>query len=543
MGLGPVFSDLYENNVTQKNYALTYPLNILHEAYKNRSATRVHIAQRLVEELLPYKFNVVIEKNLNTLQNLLEKYQEEVIIVKAIDTIKRSRTGKYYNDVLEKLETYLYESDKSKRRILIDSLKPYAYEPIVRETMKALIKFEDEKSLYLVNENQNFNIKPIYSFVYFDNELKETYFFSNLGKVYSVGKELKVLTEEEIAKLPRTFLQMNEYIQRPNIRINNQSLVISLANSTIEFMVNENKENEAYLNNVKISTTQPYEYLIQSGLFGQGTINELSIIGKIWDNLDTLIEMDFGKNIMSKSNLGLSSSIFKIDEKFYVHRKNLLQNYNEVTEGLNGLQARNAILEFMKFDITESLFEYLEGTEAEIAKFKNDQKIIQKDIQTITEEIAKIDNAINNPTIGPAEELTKVRESLVDEIEFLKGKYNELSEEINKINSPELNEDENELKSGDMVKIKGSEMTGSVMSINTVTKSVSILTDKGETIEVTMADIEKITDEIIKDLDDIEKKAKDVEKTEVAENEELKGEEELTEGERLFGHLKKEKSK
>ena len=188
----------------------------------------------------------------------------------------------------------------------------------------------------------------------------------------------------------------------------------------------------------------------------------------------------------------------------------------------------------MKYDITENLYEYLQGPEAEIGKLRNDQRVIEADILNITNQIAKIDGAMRDPIVGANEELIKIKEALADEIGFLKGKYNEISEDINnlgKANDIDINEKE-DLRPGSHIKLKSSGKVGTITAINTVTKSATILSDDGETIEVTITDIEQIDDKIAKGLDDLEKKAKDVEKASMGG--------EQSEGQKFFGEFSKQ---
>ena len=51
--------------------------------------------------------------------------------------------------------------------------------------------------------------------------------------------------------------------------------------------------------------------------------------------------------LLLSSEVGLSATIFRLDEKFYVHKYNPGMRINEFKEG-TGLQIRNSIYEFMK---------------------------------------------------------------------------------------------------------------------------------------------------------------------------------------------------
>jgi hypothetical protein len=215
--------------------------------------------------------------------------------------------------------------------------------------------------------------------------LVKNYYFSNLGSFFVKNEvEFKILEQHEVDQLPVTFREMNYYISKPNVTISKNRMSIVLDRGTVEFTMN-NDVKESYLNGIKING-DPYQYLIQSGLYGNVS-QELQTINKIWEHFETLIEIDFGKNILTNTYKGVSGTIFKLDEGFFVQLRDIASNKFKMLKNINGLQARNEIFEFMRYDITESLYEYLEGPTAEIAKLREEQSNDEKNIIKLTNEI------------------------------------------------------------------------------------------------------------------------------------------------------------
>lgn len=529
MGLNEAFIAIDSSNILKEAPRAKYLINNLRESFYTKSADSIYIAETLLNALAPFAYNPIIESVLSKIAGIFESYQEDILLFKTIKNLTSGKHGQMYNQLAESIYNYIIEGNYKNRRQLIAEMQKYSFEGTVRESLKHLVKYQNDSSLYVVNENNNFKVQPIHSFVYFDPSNPNNYYFYTLGSVYEYNSsnELRQLSENEIKDLPTTFKNINAYINRPNVSLNNNSLKINLQNGNIEFIVNEDKENEAYFNGIKI-TGSPYKYLLESGLFGMGSQEDLTIINKIWENLNLLTEIDFGKNIISNIQNGVSSTIFKLGEEFSVHTRNVLERKFNFANELNGLQARNYILEFMKYDIRESLYEYLDGPESNIAKIKNDQRIIENDIQNIKNQILKIDNAMGDVLVGKNSELMEIKEALTDEIEFLRGKYNELNESINNLEHV-VTEDVEEFRTGATVRIKNSGVVGDIVAINTVTGVVSVLTDEGDTIETTISEIEIIDGSVAKDLDDIKAKGSLADGT-------VK---ETSEGEQLFGYLRK----
>jgi preprotein translocase subunit YajC len=420
--------------------------------------------------------------------------------------MKASKYSSKFNNIIDLLEEHFYE--KKSRRSLIEKMKIYSYDPNVMEAMKRIAKYENDDSMFLVNENKAYDINNVYSFIYIDSEVSEDMKFYTNGRYFNFnGTELTQLDESEKLVLPETFKVINEFINNDYVKVTENKVLININNSQILLEIRDNLSNRAFLNNVEI-TNDVYKNLMESKLFNPLHYSDLSKIKKVWENLDTLINIDIAQEIRSKQGFS-KATIFKVNEKFYLLKSDPQQRISIFEKNINGLQLRNSLFEFMKYDISEKLFDYLKGPAKEIGQLKEKQSQIQTKINELHQKLIQIDEQVKADILlndsKSIETINKLKIIIEDEINKLKSEYFSLEESINEISN--ISEDDNALKAGDTVRIKNSGIIGKVTAINTVTKEISILDDEGNTISASLDDIEKIDGEIAQNLTDIEAKA------------------------------------
>jgi hypothetical protein len=505
MKLEKSFNDIFESEAFKKNVQIQYPLNGLYKNYKNGVNT-IYIAESLLETIKPYDYDPKIEKVVNQIAEIFKKYSEDIDLAKSIYEMKASKYSLKFNNIIDLLEEHFYE--KKSRRSLIEKMKIYSYDPNVMEAMKRIAKYENDDSMFLINENKAYDINNVYSFIYIDSEISEDMKFYTSGRYFNFnGTELTQLDESEKLVLPETFKVINEFINNGYIKVTENKVLININNSQILLEIRDDLPNRAFLNNIEI-TNDVYKNLIESKLFNPLHYSDLSKIKKVWENLDTLINIDIAQEIKSKQ--GFSKAIvFKVNEEFYLLKSDPQRRISIFEKNINGLQLRNSLFEFMKYDISEKLFEYLKGPAKEIGILKEKQSQIQTKINELYQKLIQIDEQVKADILlndsKSIETINKLKIIIEDEINKLKSEYFSLEESINEISN--ISEDDNALKVGDTIRIKNSGIVGKITAINTVTKEISVLDDEGNTISTSLDDIEKIDGEIAQNLTDIEAKA------------------------------------
>ena len=262
---------------------------------------------------------------------------------------------------------------------MVEHLKRYEYEPVISYLVESLSSFLPKENLFINNNNSNYVVENIYSFIYFDPNVSEKHYFVNNNIIYErFNDNIRVVEYQESLMLPEIFKRINDYVQRPNVVIENNKMNIFINETKISFELNESIK-KSYVDDVLIEG-DPYIHWMQSGAFEPKVYEYLQILREMWENLGSLVEIDFGKRITERNEPGVSSTLFKINENCYIHLFNIYNKHNEFITEANTLQARNVIFEFMQYDISESLYKYMDKVTSQIGQLKKDKALINEQI-------------------------------------------------------------------------------------------------------------------------------------------------------------------
>jgi len=540
-----------DENVLKANPQVPYIISQLRSAFESKQQSPVIIAESLLNILSKFTYIPLVEQKYNILFKILDENKEDILIIKTINNLSTINKD-FYCDLIESLELYVYDKDLISRSQVFEKLKQYEFEPIIKEFINDFIKFGATDKLYMTNENKDFSVQPVYSFIRIDEFNKNRITFGIAGNYYEkYHNKLTKLNEAQVQLLPDKFKELNTYLINKKISINEQTLNIYINDNKISIK-DEDGINKIYLNENLIKTKNPYEYLMQSGTFKFNQASELQMVADIYENFDSLVNVDFAKVIISKLYEGLGAVLYKLDnniedEKFYMHLINPAMNVNEFVEDANALQIRNKLLEFMKYDISQSLYEFMDSTYKEVGNLKEQQNIINEEIHNLNIQLTKIEQAELDPIISEQFKELNLKDAISNEINKLKLEWGVLESKINKLqNLNETNTYSNIAKEdkfivNKQIQIKSSGIIGKITAINTTTKELTIVTDEGDTVQCTYDQIELIEDTIAKNADELQAQAKKISDKETT-NDSLKSElEEVTEKSEYFlgYHLKK----
>jgi hypothetical protein len=174
---------------------------------------------------------------------------------------------------------------------------------------------------------------------------------------------------------------------------------------------------------------------------------------------------------------------------------------NKIYEA-NATQAINIVKEFIKYDISESLTEFLEGEVAFLSVMKNDKTEIVKNIDILENELRKLEVVKEqNPLIANSNELISLEEGIENEIESLKDRWNQINVEIERFEnkakdiSSSMNEDLG-YPIDTEVRVKRNGVKGKVIGVDGSSKTYTILFKEGKTGEYFFSDVEDLSDEV-----------------------------------------------
>jgi hypothetical protein len=324
---------------------------------------------------------------------------------------------------------------------------------------------------------------------------------------YSSGKFLKLQESEgaiyecEMEEVPAELQNKASILADRDIRVENNRILLSLGNNKIEIsFANESKTiffdgKEIREEDLPLAVSVSTNNLLENS---NHKINKAIFVAKV---ADEIIDLDFGKKIKSKVFEGVEANIFKIGGTIYVQTVNPAMRLNKIYEA-NATQAINIVKDFIKYDISESLTEFLEGEEAFLSVMKNDKNEIIKNIDILESELRKLDVVKEqNPLISNSDELISLEEGIENEIESLKDRWNQINVEIERFEnkakdvSSSMNEDLG-YPIDTEVRVKRNGVKGRVIGVDGSSKTYTILFKEGKTGEYFFSDVEDLSDEV-----------------------------------------------
>jgi len=465
-----------------------------------RNVSEAFLIEGLLNELKEFEWENSVKSALNNLQKVYEHRRREVEVVKAYETIKNAPGRELFSDATDSMSKWLIAENRDSS-VLASGLRKWGFNPIVRNLVNFLGEHEarSKNTFVIKSDNSQSEIVNIYSPLLIE-ESRSIFFTS--GKFFYVSEnELGVLSESEVALLPADFINKVKLINDPMVRISDNRVTCFTGKNKVDFVFEgENKKVLFNGNSIK-EEDLPRSLSMTLHTIFEGSNQVISKVNGISKIADELMDIDFGKKIVSKIYENVEANIFKVNGKIYVQTFNPSMKLNKVYEG-NATQASNIIKEFIKFDISESLTEFLDREDAIRSVMYNDRTQISRNIEILVEETKKIDSAIqSNPILKGSAELVALRESIESEISVLKERWNQVNFEIKKFESSksEISEDVNEnigypIETEVRVIKNGSK--GKIIGVDGNSRTYTVMMENGTTGEYFFGDVENTIDEI-----------------------------------------------
>jgi hypothetical protein len=312
--------------------------------------------------------------------------------------------------------------------------------------------------------------------------------------------ESGVIQECNMDEVPEELANKAEIVNDRDVKIDNNKISLNIGNNKVE-IVFTNESKEVYFDGKRINEEDlPLAVSVSTNNLLESSNHKINKAVYVAKNAEDIVDIDFGKKIKSKVYENVEANIFKTEAGIYVQTVNPAMRLNKIYEA-NATQAINIIKDFIKYDISESLTEFLEGEQAFLSVMKNDKNEIINNIGVLENQLMKLDRAKkDNPLLVNSNELTALEESIHDEITSLQDRWNQINLEISRFESkakevPSINEDLG-YPIDTEVRIKRNGNRGRVIGVDGSSKTYTILFKEGKTGEYFFSDVEDLEDEI-----------------------------------------------
>ena len=463
---------------------------------KNKNLPEYLVAESFINEFSNYSWDSSVKNAVNTVAESINNLRPEIEASKALYQIANSGNSSFYSPATEMITKWLVTEGKSTAALSKD-LRVWSFNPIVKNLINTLNVLESNGSkMNIPSINGNSEVKKIYSPVLVEGN--KTIFA--IGKTLFEGSSTGVrkLTQRDISTMDKNFLGLLESFCAEGVKADDRGICIYAGDTKIS-IVEENEQTKVYLNSDLINFND-YNQLAKLVSFkisrGLGT-NESKVINdliRLYENFDKIVELDFAKSIVSKVYEGASVSLIKWEGKIFLQRVNEAMRENSLFN-VNGSQAVGIVKDFLKYDISEGLTEFLDGERRIKSIMLNDRKQVIDNISIVEGEMKKIESLVStNPLYKGSKQLSEAYSLLEKELQTLKSKWSTINAELDSMdnNSTEISDDlmeDSKFTVGDYVKVKESGNTGKIISSDSSSGSYTVLLDNGKTADYGVEDI------------------------------------------------------
>lgn len=484
------------------NYpALTYNLNKIESALKIQKTPEYMLIDPMIECLKTFTWDPTIDGIHKLLKENREKLDESITVAKSIYTLSSIKGSFMYEGVLAKLEEHFVNPTQSSRSSIIEDLKKFSFTQEARSLSESLKKIQGKNgSIQIIAENSRCEISSVYSPVVI-HEGNEILFVK--GNFYS-KKDNTITKITEAEKLPETYRELCRIVSSPNVFVKEGKISFFVKRNKVEIFEGE-KGIEVSFNGSKVPTNDLAKHMVSAGLFRIDEAQMAYDVQKISESFKNIYDLDFAKLIESKVYQGSYVILMKTGDNISLTKVNESSKLNEFFTNLNATQARNIVLEFLGYDIKESMAEYIEQDEKKLNSLRESKAKIVENIAIVESQINKLELASKDPVLNDSLEVKELRELLDKEMGKLKSQYTSISNQIKNFESAVS---EAGYDVGDEVKIIESGECATVTAINSSRNTISVITAAGKTLEVDTkkvtsveADIEKAKDKNAEDDD------------------------------------------
>lgn len=421
---------------------LKYVLAKFEAAIMENTAEHLLVSDFL-SQITPFKWDPTIKAATEKVQESINSKAADLEVQNTIYAIKSTDNKRFFTDITNRMNEWLYSDNKSVHG-LIKEMKSYLFNPHVKELTNRLLLMENSKgtTFNIPVKDANCSIVKIVSPVHVDTATNGQVFKAGSNFYHAAEGKFKKLTEAQINALPKAYIELCESFFNPAVKVNENDVVVYLGNTKVRF----DAEKRIFVNEKQIDPSTLGSQLMfhtQQTIF-RNTSNMANVAMNIYENLDNICEIDYGKAILSNVFEGVGAYLFKTNGKIYINKVNPSMNENSFVSA-NALQTVKLIKEFLSFNMSESLSEFLEGNYKTKAIMEGEMNTVLSNIQVLESELDKIEKAIlEDPSFADVKEIADAKTLIENELNRLKSEWQAKSDELNKFETIAENDEEEE---------------------------------------------------------------------------------------------------
>ncbi len=445
----------------------SYPqTKIVCEQFRNlvqdRGVKEFLIAESYLNELSKIAWDSDVKDIIESISEKIKRYSREIEVSKVLESLKNSGSYNFYSDLADILNEWLITENKS-TDLLLKQIRRWEFNPVIRNLSNSIKINESKNSGYLnlprVSQGES-RVESLFAPVLIEEG--RTVFLLG-GDLFSAGYNgFNKLSESEVKRtVPKSYLNLLNVCSKPNVRIDENGAYVSIGKNTIR-IIEEGSKNSVYLGKSKLNFRNSsdlakivsLEVTSNLGMLESNLVNDVITI---YENYDSIVELDFAKSVISNIYEGVSVNLIKWENQIYLQKINESMRERSLYK-VNGSQAVKVVKDYLRYDISEGLTEFLEGDYKRKSIMVNDRNEILNNISIIESEIEKIERFFETkPELKESQELNSAHYTLCKELSELREKWNHLNIEIERVedNIVEIDDDifeDEKFQIGDFIK-------------------------------------------------------------------------------------------
>lgn len=369
------------------------------------------------ESLSKFAYDKKVAGVLEELTNYVNENRVKLEVLNAVFEMRLAGPV-LYSGACSLLEEALLEGIETSDGLKM-KLRAFSNLPVVTRLINtvSMLEAKNDGTFNLGVGNGDAQVKPIIAPFYKVTENDALVFIDNKFIKVSENEDPTQVTAQDAQEFPE-FFEICEAFNSLNFRESGSEIVAKGRNLTIAFGVNENGTLNLKLNG---SIVENLGNIKLTELFMMESIETRNSLTKIFDNLDLIVNIEFGKTIINE-RLGKNSIVLNLGDNIFVFEK---LGDTRLLKKMKGLTFHNYVMENFKYDVSELYSIQLEERDARIKELDSEKSAIQANLEKLEKSIAQINEALSDNSI-PAdskEKLNELRMSIEKNVNALKNQY------------------------------------------------------------------------------------------------------------------------
>jgi len=414
-----------------ENLDLRTKLENLYESLDDRNGSSKMIVERYIKqldlrsdysilrdcvaEMKQYDWLTQVDTFINESRNFVLENEVSFGLLNTLEYLRKDRNKGTYSAAINTLEEMKDLSEGELRKRLPNKLATHSWVPGVKE----LVSLAESVSGRNSSTDHRFTNKKAVSPIV-ENEAGE-FIFAVGRRAYAMNEsgEIRLAKNNDLTPEFGSLVSLAE-----NFDFTDDGLRMKLNNGIVDIVLSENEDGsvskEVKLDGHKIDENHLSSALMATGKFRAGDYGTIKVLEHALHSADKIFELDFVETIKSNVYEGVEVNVFKTDNGIYVNKINSYMNENVLIKPETTTDAINLVMEFVDYDITNSVKDLLEGEAKLEESRKKEENDIYERIDYIKNEISKISEL----GMDEMEEIKEAKKILNDALEAEKAKLN-----------------------------------------------------------------------------------------------------------------------